>query len=119
VLTREDVGILKRISRAKAHGVHYTPPELAEFLADVLWKHLEPPDGKLKVLDPACGDGALLSAFVEATPIALRRRLSLVGYETDPLALATAGQALSGLGTADVALNPVDFLALPSIGPEL
>src|SRR5262249_49299239 len=49
---------------------------------------------------------------------AVRRCLSLVGYETDPLALATAGQTLAGIGTADVALHPVDFLALPGNGSE-
>ena len=72
-----------KITAAKTHGIHYTPPELAQFLARLLAAQLTDRDGDLRVLDPACGDGALLAAFAQAVPASLRERLTLVGYETD------------------------------------
>src|SRR5947209_2905329 len=64
-----------KVSHAKVNGVHYTPPELASFLAGVTVKALCCDEGPLHVLDPACGDGGLLRAFVEAAPASSRSRL--------------------------------------------
>jgi type I restriction-modification system DNA methylase subunit len=43
----------------RRHGRHYTPPELAGFLARRGAARI-PAGRKLRVLDPACGDGELL-----------------------------------------------------------
>src|SRR5262249_46821133 len=75
---------------AKKNGVHYTPPELAAFLADAMVKTLGPQTGALHILDPACGEGSLLFAFAQALPARARGRLTLEGYETDAAALAGA-----------------------------
>jgi len=54
-----------RPDRIKANGIHYTPPALADFLAAVTSDVVGDFPGTLAVLDPACGDGALLCAFVK------------------------------------------------------
>jgi len=43
----------------KLMGVTYTPLELADFVSSRIYKHIES-KRKLRVLDPACGDGELL-----------------------------------------------------------
>jgi methylase of polypeptide subunit release factors len=109
---------LKTVTRSKAQGAHYTPPDLARFLAQVAWKYFLPTADPVRVLDPACGDGALLRAVAEIAPRSVRSHLVLVGYETDPLALARAAHSLVTVQAGEVALHPVDFLSLDGIGLE-
>lgn len=101
--------------RIKATGAHYTPPELASFLAEVTANSLPPGKGPIEALDPACGDGALLLALANAIPSHARRRLILVGYETDREALEQARHLLADVGVKKVVLEQQDFLALQGI----
>src|SRR5690606_22028780 len=94
----------------KAGGVHYTPPALASFLAAGIVRHASLPAGPIRVLDPACGDGALLAAFVSKLPKRRRRDVSLVGYELDPVAAEAAESTLRELGARDVSIHVADFL---------
>ena len=73
----------------KSGGVHYTPTVLAEFLAGQISKHvsIKSPD----VLDPACGDGALLRAICLEMPGA-----KVSGFDLDDSALASARLAVKG-----------------------
>ena len=88
----------------KRHGVHYTPPELAAFLADrvaiALERAAEPPWTRpepVRVLDPSCGDGALLAAAGARLRARGHRRIELVGLDRDPTAVAAAHRRLSEL----------------------
>ncbi|WP_067867980.1 Eco57I restriction-modification methylase domain-containing protein [Nocardia vermiculata] len=67
----------------KRHGRHYTPPRLAEFLAERTIARLRVRD-EMTVLDPACGDGELLLAVAG---VAARRfpgvSWRLVGRDSD------------------------------------
>src|SRR5213083_2811303 len=83
--------------QVKQRGAHYTPAELARFLAERAIAHLTKRSGPIRVLDPACGDGSLLRAIWEVAPRPLRRRLVLTGYDTDPIAAETARASLAGL----------------------
>lgn len=77
----------------KRHGRHYTPPELADFLARRVLAHLPHPgpDGVLRVLDPACGDGELLLALHRAAArISPGLRFAAIGYDLDRQALDRA-----------------------------
>ena len=101
----------------KAHGIHYTPPLLAAYLARQVVAALKiraGRTGRINVLDPACGAGELLKALFEAVPATWRDRLSLTGFDKDEQALATAKGVLSGLGAASVNLQRADFLSVVS-----
>jgi SAM-dependent methyltransferase len=106
-------------SHAKLNGIHYTPPELAGFLARVTVQALGERDGSFHVLDPACGDGGLLLAFAKAVPASLLSRLFLTGYETDPAALARAERTLTDSGAAAITLLPQDFLSVEGVEPAI
>ncbi|MQY20414.1 Eco57I restriction-modification methylase domain-containing protein [Nocardia macrotermitis] len=81
----------------KRHGRHYTPVRLAEFLAERLLEHVVP-QGGLRILDPACGDGELLLAVYRA---AVRRfpgiPVQLTGFDLDVAAVALARERAAGL----------------------
>jgi methylase of polypeptide subunit release factors len=94
----------------KARGGHYTPPELATFLADAILERLRQPAASMRVLDPACGDGSLLFAFATAVRPDLRRHLHLVGFDTHARAIEEARTALGRLDVASVDLRVGDFL---------
>lgn len=94
----------------KSGGVHYTPPALAAFVARSALSQVAL-EGRLRVLDPACGDGALLAAVAESVPASVS--LELVGCDKDPSALAAADRRLSELGRTNLTwtLETCDFLA--------
>nr|WP_254207294.1 N-6 DNA methylase [Nocardia alni] len=97
----------------KRHGRHYTPDRLAEFLAERLLEYVVP-QRRLRILDPACGDGELLLAVYRA---ATRRfpgiELRLTGYDLDAEAVAVARTRSGGL--------PVDWYVgdFLRVAPEL
>ena len=104
----------RKIDRVKRHGIQYTPPELASFLAGRMLDAIRP-STVISVLDPACGDGGLLEAFCNAMPVKARKNLVLTGYETDPAALKVAKARLSTLGVHDVILHEQDFLTAEGV----
>ncbi|WP_228392858.1 hypothetical protein, partial [Pseudomonas helleri] len=53
-----------------------------------------PKQGKVRVLDPAVGDGALLEALLKKLPEAIYKRVEVFGYDTDEFALAIASARL-------------------------
>lgn len=101
-----------RHSSQKANGIHYTPTELAAFVARRALSELD--GGELVVLDPACGDGELLLALaVEAAARGLPRP-HLVGVDTDAEAIRVAADRLGDAPAASVALRTGDFLTMGS-----
>ena len=83
-------GLLAR----KARGAFFTPPAIAQFLAD--WAIAGNPNAR--VLDPTCGDGVFLLAAGErlrelgSPPAAIRKQLS--GVDVDAPSLEQAGDNL-------------------------
>lgn len=98
-------------SRRKRNGVHYTPGELAAFLAEMalaemtLMEMTREPSHVMRVLDPACGAGALLEAIGQRRPGA-----TLAGFELDETAAAEARKRLAGRGAAEIEIRVGDFL---------
>jgi methylase of polypeptide subunit release factors len=102
----------------KSHGIQYTPPDLARFLARVIWDELTQPNASLDILDPACGDGNLLEAIALTAPARHREKLNLFGYEMDEAAIEDARQRLMRLGVNSVTLVKADFLMLDGVGRQ-
>ncbi len=97
----------------KRHGKHYTPPALADFLAErVLGQLAASGEEVLRILDPACGDGELLFAVHRmAKKLLPGATLSLVGYDLDGDAIGFAEGRAAELGIS-VDLHQGDFLQL-------
>ena len=100
------------VDRQKSDGATYTPIAFARFVAEQMLQAAElPKSGKIRVLDPACGDGALLDALIKNLPPAFRKRVEAVGYDTDPEAIRIASQRLrQDFPDLDVRLEQKDFL---------
>lgn len=99
-----------RADATKSGGVHYTPPELAAFVASNALA-VASTATQLRVLDPACGDGALLAAIAELAPTGCE--LELVGCDKDRMALVAAETRLGGLRRKGLSwsLEACDFLS--------
>ena len=85
---------------------------LAEFVAAQMLAITRVPEcGYLRILDPACGDGALLSALLNALHDDVRRRTEVVGFDTDANAVsATETRLREAFPTVSVHIEPNDFL---------
>jgi adenine-specific DNA-methyltransferase len=92
----------------KRHGVHYTPSELATFVATRVVAQLERETSV--ILDPACGDGELLLAVALAAHRAGLEAPKLVGIDRDLAALDIANERLEDAPAASVSLQSADFL---------
>ncbi len=103
----------KTATEVKANGVHYTPSELARFLAESLVLRFQ--DGgaqnqTITILDPACGDGELLLALLRALPAGVRTRVRVLGFDKDMDAVAEARDRIEFCGVTDVHIRCEDFL---------
>lgn len=100
------------VEHLKSSGATYTPVVLADFVADKIIHVVNfPKKGKIRILDPACGDGALLDALIKHLPTALRMRVEVVGYDCNPLAIKVASERLlTDFPDLELHLEQKDFL---------
>ncbi len=100
------------VDRQKSDGATYTPIAFARFVAEQMLQVVKfPKSGKIRVLDPACGDGVLLDALIKNLPPVFRKRVEVVGYDTDSEAIQIASQRLRrDFPDLDVRLEQKDFL---------
>jgi adenine-specific DNA-methyltransferase len=110
---RPTEGRYAEVSDRKASGATYTPQEIAEYLSvqlvdrgpDILERDT------IRVLDPAIGDGALALALLGVLTRRSSARISVVGYETNPVAAAVAKRALeASFAHVAVDIRERDFL---------
>ncbi|QDU94182.1 HsdM family class I SAM-dependent methyltransferase [Lignipirellula cremea] len=83
----------------QARGVFYTPLAVARRILQGVLAHL-PSAGPLTICDPACGDGAFLSEAWRMLAARGGAGHQLLGVDIDPVAVAAAGQTMSGLDTS-------------------
>lgn len=100
----------REISDEKRHGQHYTPTDLARFLAKQSLACMAFNDEDLTIVDPACGDGELLLAAFEAvTDVGWPGAVKLIGYDIDEDAAVLARTRLEKAGL-DAEVVHGDFL---------
>lgn len=76
------------VASIKSEGATYTPAPLAEFVArEILRRARIPSAGRIRILDPAAGDGALLHAILRALPTDALDRVDVVAIDTDERAV--------------------------------
>lgn len=110
----------RNVNEAKRTGAHFTPPSLADQVARRLLQALPPQalNSDLEVLDPSCGDGELLRAFIEASPERARHRIKLVGIEDNDKSLQATRARLDNVH-ARYELLHADFLDVSEAFMEL
>lgn len=94
----------------KKAGATFTPYTLAKFIAGKILSLVDSTNDPLVILDPACGDGALLAAIQE---ISNHNIESLIGYDTNDKYLAQAAQNIRKTNyTSEIKLICSDFLEI-------
>lgn len=90
----------------KASGAHYTPIDLADFVARHICSKLEKKTSNI-ILDPAVGDGELLASLAKI----VTGKAKFYGYDVDQAAIDEATLRLQSLSPAiDLQLEKKDFL---------
>lgn len=85
------------VDKNKSDGATYTPKELSDFLSKNILDVFDLPKNKsIRILDPACGDGALLHSLVSNLPLSVRHNLIIFGFDTDSNAIKIATSRLLG-----------------------
>lgn len=88
----------KDVSDEKAGGATYTPPDLADFVAEWITRVADVKKGgsPLRVLDPALGDGELMLSLLSHLHPSLISSVEVCGFETDLEALEIARTRILG-----------------------
>lgn len=95
----------------KNSGATFTPPLLADFLADKLISHLEIPESQqISILDPACGEGELLLSIANKVKSIGIDQFQIRGYDTKHEYLDAAKSNLSEIKSVSTKLLQQDFL---------
>ena len=91
----------------KETGATFTPILLANYLSKKLLIYLKSNVQSINVLDPACGEGALLSAISKQL-VAKKIDHNLIGYDSNSNYLDIAAKTLNS--KPNISLNKADFL---------
>lgn len=98
----------------KTSGATYTPQGFANFVSRQM---LQVADlsalPRIRVLDPAVGDGALLDALIKSMPPEVLSRVEVCGFDTDPNAVRLASERLAkSFPTLKIRIEQKDFIEL-------
>jgi hypothetical protein len=104
----------KFVTLEKSGGVTYTPPNLANFVAQKIIEKANLNRGldrPLRVIDPAVGDGALLLSLLGCLTKRTKYPITVFGFDTSQEALNEAGSRISCfLPAANIFLEKGNFL---------
>lgn len=107
----------RMVSETKHTGAHFTPPPLADFLATRLVAAGADLGRQFSVLDPACGDGELLRAYIDAVGDDNRHGVKVIGVEDNHTAIADAEARLRPYDVPKLLIE-ADFLAMENEGRD-
>ena len=93
----------------KETGATFTPPLLADYLSEKLLAYLGDEVQKIKVLDPACGEGSLLSSISKKL-LYKNINFELTGFDSNKTYLEIASKNLTDLSSDSLVLHTADFL---------
>lgn len=82
------------VSKKKKTGATFTPEMLANFLADKLLHYYKGLCDSSCILDPACGDGALLAALYKKGKVSSS---NIIGYDTNETYLSVARKLIANI----------------------
>ena len=99
----------------KETGATFTPVLLANYLSEKLFSHLKSNGQSINILDPACGEGALLSAISKQLSTK-KIDHNLIGYDSNSNYLDIAAKTLNSI--PNISLNKADFLETVRIESE-
>lgn len=101
---------MKKVNNKKKTGATFTPSALADFLADKMLHYFTNVNEDTCILDPACGDGALLSSVYKKVHI---KSSNIIGYDTNDSYLAVASELIGRLSQCnDSKFYNEDFLSV-------
>lgn len=107
--------MVSTLEHKKQTGATFTPEGLSDFLADRILSYTN--KDKVKVLDPACGDGALLMAISKKLK-ANHINYQITGYDSNNDYLSIARVNLLNNGASGIDLIHQDFLSAIEIESE-
>lgn len=104
------------VTEQKETGSHFTPPQLANFVAERICENLNINSQKelIKILDPSCGDGELLLSLLDTLPKNILKKSVVLGIDTNPDAVAIADTRIKKYAdqVKEIKLIEGDFLEL-------
>ncbi len=101
------------VTKKKQEGAIYTPKILADFLAQKIIEKAEflTKKKRIRVLDPAIGDGELLNSILELLTKNPRLKIEVCGFEKDSVALNSAEDRLKQkFPSMNIHFQEADFL---------
>lgn len=104
--------MMKNITTIKQTGSHYTSSELSKFMARKLLEQVDLNKinkSYVNILDPSCGDGELLKAFLQESQ---SQDIEIIGMDTNKEAIDIANQHLNVDLNKNVHLFNGDYLEL-------
>lgn len=108
---------MKKVNNKKKTGATFTPSALADFLADKMLHYFTNVNEDTCILDPACGDGALLSSVYKKVHI---KSSNIIGYDTNDSYLAVASELIGRLSQCnDSKFYNEDFLSVCPNTPDI
>jgi adenine-specific DNA-methyltransferase len=100
------------VEQKKAQGSTFTPTSFANFLASQMISISNlAGTSKIRILDPACGDGELLLSLLHFLPKEYLSQIDVVGFDTDAHAIRIAENRLhEAFPKINLLLEQQDFL---------
>lgn len=101
---------MMKINDKKQTGATFTPPILADFLANKMLHYYNNLNKDTCILDPACGNGILLSSILKKINT---QSANIIGYDTNEEYLAIAKESIDNiLGNNNSQFYNEDFLSV-------